>query len=75
MTMLAWINEQTMVCENVSLDDRPTPEIKVSGYLILDLNAIGGGGIGCTWDGEKLTPPPEAQNETSQPETSGTQEL
>jgi hypothetical protein len=75
MTTIAWINEQTMICENISLDPRPASEIVISGYLLLDLDAIGGGGIGHTWDGEKLTPPSEVQNEASQPETSGTQEL
>lgn len=37
MTVLAWINEQTNVCENTSLDDRFASEIKVDGYLMLDL--------------------------------------
>lgn len=73
MTVIAWINEQTMICENTSLDPRPASEIVIPGYLMLDLDAIGGGGIGHTWDGEKLVdlqPIP-----VDQPTTSGTQEL
>lgn len=54
MTILAWINEQTNICENTTLDDRPATEIHIKGYLILDLEAIGGGGIGDVWDGIKL---------------------
>lgn len=57
MTILAWINEQTNICDNTSLDDRPVSEIHIDGYLILDLEAIGGGGIGDVWDGEKLVKP------------------
>lgn len=71
MTVLAWINEQTNICENTSLDDRPASEIKVAGYLMLNLDAIGGGGIGDVWDGEKLVKPQPPE----QPATSGTQEL
>lgn len=37
MTVLAWINNQTMVCENTSLDPRPASEIHIDGYLMLDL--------------------------------------
>lgn len=37
MTTLAWINAQTSVCENVSLDSRPASEVNVPGYLIVDL--------------------------------------
>lgn len=54
MTILAWVNEQTNICENTTLDDRPATEIHIEGYLILDLEAIGGGGIGDVWDGVKL---------------------
>jgi hypothetical protein len=54
MTILAWVNEQTNICENTTLDDRPATEIHIEGYLILDLEAIGGGGIGDAWDGVKL---------------------
>jgi hypothetical protein len=66
MTTLAWINEQTNICDNVSLDDRPASEIQIPGYLMLDLDAIGGGGIGDTWDGEKLVKPviPETPEDT-----------
>lgn len=74
MTVLAWINEQTNICENTTLDDRAASEITVSGYLILDLDAIGGGGIGDIWDGEKLIKPVPIVSE-NQPITSGTQEL
>jgi hypothetical protein len=62
MTTLAWINTQTNVCENTTLDDRPASEIQIEGYLILDLDAIGGGGIGDTWDGKKLSKPPVENN-------------
>jgi hypothetical protein len=71
MTTLAWINTQTNICENTSLDDRPASAIQIDGYLILDLEAIGGGGIGDIWDGEKLSKPPSIE----QPSTSGTQTL
>jgi hypothetical protein len=57
MTTVAWINTQTNICENTSLDDRPVSEIVMQGYLMLDLEAIGGGGIGHTWDGTKLIQP------------------
>lgn len=57
MTTLAWINTQTNVCDNTTLDDRPASEFQIEGYLILDLDAIGGGGIGDTWDGQKLSKP------------------
>lgn len=40
MTTLALINNQTMICENVSLDDRPASEIQIDGFLVLDLNEI-----------------------------------
>lgn len=64
MTTLAWINNQTNICDNVSLDDRLASEIQIDGYLIFDLDVIGGGGIGDTWDGVKLnksqpTEPPQ----------------
>lgn len=76
MTVLAWINEQTNICENTTLDDRPASEIIIPGYLILDLEAIGSGGIGDIWDGTKLIKT-ESQVTPSdqQPATSGTQEL
>lgn len=54
MTILAWINEQTNVCDNTTLDDRPASDFHIDGYLILDLEAIGGGGVGDIWDGVKL---------------------
>lgn len=38
MTSLALINEQTMICENVSTDPRPASEIQISGYIVLDLD-------------------------------------
>jgi hypothetical protein len=62
MTTLAWINTKTNVCENTTLDDRPASEIQIDGYLILDLETIGGGGIGDTWDGQKLSKPPVENN-------------
>jgi hypothetical protein len=75
MTTIAWVNTQTNICYNVSLDDRPVSEIKVAGYLMLDLDAIGGGGIGDVWDGSKLNPPEPVAPPEEQPTTSGTQEL
>jgi hypothetical protein len=71
MTTLAWINTQTNICDNTTLDDRPASEIQIDGYLILDLEAIGGGGVGDIWDGQKLSKPPALE----QPPTSGTQEI
>lgn len=72
MTIIAWINQQTNVCENTSLDDRPASKIQVDGYLMLDLEKIGGGGIGDVWDGTKLTKPPVPEN---QPIASNVQDL
>lgn len=74
MTILAWINPQTNICENTTVDDRPASEIQIEGYLILDLEAIGGGGIGHIWDGTKLSSPP-VQAAADQPQASGAQEL
>jgi hypothetical protein len=37
MTKLALINQQTMVCENVTEDSRPAAEVIVEGYIVLDL--------------------------------------
>lgn len=74
MTVLAWINEQTNVCDNTTLDPRPASEIQIPGYLILDLEAIGGGGIGDIWDGTKLVKPTPTPA-PDQPITSGTQEI
>lgn len=37
MTQLALINQTTMVCENVTEDDRPASEVFVEGYIVLDL--------------------------------------
>jgi hypothetical protein len=75
MTTIAWINTQTNVCDNVSLDDRPASEITAPGYLMLDLDVIGGGGIGDIWDGSKLNPPEPVTPPEDQPTTEGTQEL
>lgn len=36
MTTLALINENTLICENVTLDDRPAEEISVPGYIVID---------------------------------------
>lgn len=74
MTTLAWINTSNNTCENTTLDDRPASEITIPGYMIVDLDAIGGGGIGDVWDGEKLVKPAPVVQE-DQPTTSGTQEL
>jgi hypothetical protein len=40
MTILALINNQTNICENVSLDTRPANEITIAGYTVLDLEQI-----------------------------------
>lgn len=38
MTILAIINTNTNICENVTLDDRPADQVTVPGpYLVLDL--------------------------------------
>lgn len=74
MTTIAWINKETNICDNTSLDDRPASEIQVDGYLMLDLDAIGGGGIGDTWDGTKLVKTQLTVAE-GQPVTTGTQDL
>lgn len=36
MTTLALINEQTLICENITLDPRPAEEISVPGYIVID---------------------------------------
>ena len=59
MTMIAWVNMQTNVCENVSTDERPVSEIPVPGYLLIDLDALGHGWIGWVWDGSDLIKPVE----------------
>jgi hypothetical protein len=46
MTILALINNQTNICENVSLDTRPANEITIAGYTVLDLEQISV----ITWD-------------------------
>lgn len=46
MTILALINNQTNICENVSLDTRPVNEITIAGYTVLDLEQISV----ITWD-------------------------
>lgn len=51
MTILAWINEQTNICENTSLDDRPASEISIPGYLMLDLEQTPS--ATWQWDGTK----------------------
>jgi hypothetical protein len=38
MTTLALINNQTMICENVSFDERPASEINITGYTVLGLS-------------------------------------
>lgn len=40
MTRLALINEQTMVCENITFDDRAASEIRIAGYIVLDLDSV-----------------------------------
>jgi hypothetical protein len=37
MTNLAIINAETLICENVTVDDRPASEIQIDGYIVLDL--------------------------------------
>ena len=70
MTILALINNQTNICENVSLDTRPVNEITIAGYTVLDLEqisvitwdwndyeqveSIGNGGIGFVYTDGKL---------------------
>jgi len=38
MTKLALINNNTNICENVTIDDRAANEINIEGYTILDLD-------------------------------------
>lgn len=54
---LALINLATNICDNITLDERPAAEIAIDGYLVLNLDDIGGGGPGAVWDGEKLAYP------------------
>jgi hypothetical protein len=37
MTQLALVNDQTLICENVSSDPRPAQEIVIPGFIVLDL--------------------------------------
>lgn len=73
MTVIAWINKETNNCDNVTLDPRPASEIHVDGYLMLDLDEIGGGGVDYKWDGTKLFKPQPEIGE--QPVSDGTQTL
>jgi hypothetical protein len=57
MTRLALINPNTNIVENVTLDDRPMFEIDIPGYIIVDIDEVGGGGIGDTWNGTVLVKP------------------
>jgi hypothetical protein len=54
MTKLALVNAQTNIVENISMDDRPASEIAIPGYIVLDLDAVGGGSIGSVWNGTAL---------------------
>jgi hypothetical protein len=38
MTTIAWINNQTNICDNVSGDIRPVSEISKEGYQLIDLD-------------------------------------
>jgi hypothetical protein len=38
MTKLALINNNTNICENVTIDDRAANEINIEGYTVLDLD-------------------------------------
>lgn len=49
MTTLAWINNQTNICDNVSTDPRPASEIQINGYTIIDLNQTPS--VGWEWNG------------------------
>lgn len=48
MTTIAWINNNTSVCDNVSQDDRPVSEITVPGYTLIDLDQTPA--VGWVWD-------------------------
>lgn len=37
MARLGLVNQQTLICENITLDDRPVSEIQLDGYIVLDL--------------------------------------
>lgn len=49
MTILAWINNQTNICDNTSTDPRPASEIQIAGYTIIDLEQTPSAGWG--WNG------------------------
>lgn len=78
MFRFALVNEQTMICENISLDERPANEIVVAGYLIIDITDTSFG-IGDIWNGTTFEkgyiPAPLAQAAEIQPESTGTQTL
>lgn len=72
---LCWINNKTNICENVTVSSKHISQCQqVDGFLIVDLNDIGGGGIGDIWDGTKLNKPPEPE-QPQQPTTSGIEEI
>ena len=49
MTILAWINNQTNICENISSDDRSASEISIPGYQLIDLEQTLA--VDWSWDG------------------------
>lgn len=75
MARIAWINLETNICDNVSLDERPVSEIKIDNYLMVSLEEVGFGGIGWVWDGEKLINPNTPNLDQPQPVANGTQTI
>jgi hypothetical protein len=86
MTTVLWVNKNTNIVDNASLDDKPIDEIVLpEPYFALDqtttlaikfyydeelkevvsAQGLGAGGIGFTWDGEKLIGPQPIIPETS----------
>ena len=52
MTTIAWINNETNICDNVSYDDRPASEISIPGYQMIDLGQTPT--VNWNWDGTQF---------------------
>jgi hypothetical protein len=75
MTILGLVNAQTLICENVTIDERPASEVQIDGYIVIDItttsvitwnwngidwievDSIGDGGIGYSYENGKLVLP------------------
>jgi hypothetical protein len=56
MNRIAIINENTMVVENISTDDREVDEITIPNYILININDMYVD-IGMLWDGTSFNWP------------------